>query len=88
MEEILEKLWNDYLSDECAAINTEKERKLTESTALLCDNLQVLLNSDQKEALEKYIDSLSDINCIFAKKAFITGCKFTANFLLGVIITK
>ena len=34
MKETLEKLWNEYLLDECAEIDTDEERKLTKKAFL------------------------------------------------------
>ena len=49
MKKTLEKLWNEYLLDENAAVS-------------------------------KYVDSLCEMNSLFAKKAFFTGCEFTFSF--------
>ena len=82
MKETLEKLWNEYLLDECAAIGTDEERKLTKKTAQLHEEANALLNKDQKAAVEKYVDALCDIEALFVKKAFFRGCEFAVSFLL------
>lgn len=82
MKQTLEKLWNEYLLDECAVIDTEEERKLTKKTAELHEKANVLLNKDQRDAVEKYIDSLYDMEALFVKKAFFKGCEFAVSFLL------
>ena len=82
MRETLEKLWNEYLLDECAVINSDEERNLTQKTAELHEKANALLNREQKEAVEKYVDVLCDIEALFVKKAFLKGCEFAVSFLL------
>lgn len=90
MKEALEKLWNEYLVDECAAFDTDDERNLTKKTAELHDAANYLLNKEQKIAVAKYVDALCDIDALFAKKAFLKGCEFTLYFLFeaGDLIKK
>ena len=82
MKETLEKLWNEYLLDECAKIDTVEERNLTKKTVKLHEKVNALLNDEQEEAVEKYADALCDLEALFVKKAFLKGCEFTASFLL------
>lgn len=82
MKETLEKLWNEYLLNECAAIDTDEERALTKKTVELHEKVNVLLNKEQEEAVEKYVDALCDIEALFTKKAFFKGCEFAVSFLL------
>lgn len=82
MKETLEKLWNEYLLDECAVIDSDEERNLTQKTAELHEKANALLNREQKEAVEKYVDVLCDIEALFVKKAFLKGCEFAVSFLL------
>ena len=82
MKETLEKLWNEYLIDEGAVINTAEERNLTKEAVELHKKVNLLLNEDQKCAVEKYIDVLLDIEALFVKKAFVKGCEFSISFLL------
>ncbi len=82
MKETLEKLWNEYLWDKCAAIDTDEERKLTKKTVELQEKANALLNKEQKEAVEKYVDLLCDVDALFVKKAFFKGCEFAVSFLL------
>lgn len=84
MKETLEKLWNECFLDECAAIDTDEERKLTKNTAELHEKANALLNKEQEEAVEKYVDALRNIEDLFAKKAFFKGCEFAASFFLEV----
>ena len=82
MKETLEMLWNEYMLDECAAINTDEERKLAKEALELHEKANILLNKEQKEAVEKYVDALCDIEALFSKKAFFKGCEFAVSFLL------
>lgn len=82
MKDTLERLWDEYLSDECAKIDTDEERKLTKNTVELHEIANAMLNQEQKDAVEKYVDSLCDVEAIFVKKAFIKGCEFAVSFLL------
>ena len=81
MKKTLEKLWNEYLLDECAFVDSDVERCLTKKTAELHEKATNILNKDQKDAVEKYIDALCEIESLFAKKAFIKGCEFAVSFL-------
>ena len=85
MKETLEKLWNEYLLDECAIIDTEEEKNLTKMTAALHEKANALLNKEQQAVIEKYVDSLCELESIFAKKAFFKGCEFSVSFLLETI---
>ena len=82
MKETLEKLWNEYLFDECAAIDTDEERELTKKAVELQEKANALLNKEQKEAVEKYVDILCNVDALFVKKAFFRGCEFAVSFLL------
>ena len=82
MKQTLDKLWNEYLLEECAAIDTNEERMLTRELADLHDKANALLNDEQKAAVEKYVDALCDIDALFAKMAFSKGCEFAVSFLL------
>ena len=82
MKETLEKLWNEYLMDECAAIDTDEERLLTKKTVDLHEKANTLLNKEQADAVEQYVDALCDIEALFVKKAFCKGCEFAVSFLL------
>ena len=85
MKKTLEKLWDDYLLDECSVTYTEEERKLMKKAVELQEKASSLLNKEQENAVEKYVDALCDIEAIFAKKAFVKGCKFAVLFLLETI---
>lgn len=82
MKETIGKLWDDYLLDECAAINTDEERELTKNALALHEKADLLLNQEQRDSVEKYVDALRDIEAQFVKKAFLKGCEFAVSFLL------
>lgn len=82
MKEALDKLWSEYLSDECAVMDTDEERHLTKKTAELHEKANALLNTEQKAAMEKYVDVLQSLDDLFVRKAFFKGCEFTFAFLL------
>ena len=79
---VIEELWNEYLSAECSIIHTEEERTLIKAAAELHEKVNALLSQAQKTAVEKYIDSLFDIQSFSTKKAFLKGCEFGVTFLL------
>ena len=81
MKNTLEKLWNEYLSEECAKMDTDAERTLTETAAELHERANVSLSQEQQAAIEKYVDALFDIEALFVKKAFFKGCEFAVSFL-------
>ena len=85
MKETLEKLWNEYLANECSAISTDEERNLTRKTVELHKKANTLLNNNQISAVEKYVDALCDIEALFVKKAFFKGCEFSISFLLEAL---
>ena len=82
MKNTLENLWNEYLSSECAIIDTDDERRLTKTTAELHEKVNAMLNDEQNAVLEIFVDALCDANAIFTKKAFLKGCEFAVCFLL------
>ena len=85
MKRTLENLWTEYLLDSCATIDSEEERIMTKNAVELHEKINAFLNKEQKEVLEKYVDLLSDIDSLFAKKSFLKGCEFTAFFLLEIL---
>ena len=84
MRETLERLWNEYLSEECALITSDEERRRAKKAIELYEKVRVMLNEKQVNAIEKYIDALLDSQSLFVKKAFFKGCEFTASFLIEV----
>ena len=82
MKETLERLWSEYLREECSKIETEEERELIRKTADHHESLNELLNKEQRDAVEEYVDSLFEMLSFSIKKAFIKGCEFSVSFLL------
>ena len=82
MKKTLEILWDDYLCEQCSMIESDEERKLAEKALYTHEKLNNLLNREQWEAVEKYVDMLCNVQALFEKKAFIKGCEFTASFIL------
>jgi len=82
MKEAIEKLWDEYFSEKCAAMDTDEERRLAKKTVEFHEAASSLLNKEQEAAVEKYVDALCDMEAIFVKKAFFKGCEFSFSFLL------
>ena len=82
MKETLEQLWDEYLSEKCAFVNTDEERELMKKTVELHEQANALLNKEQQDAVEQYVDALGDNEALFVKKAFFKGCEFAVSFLL------
>ena len=82
MKITLEKLWNEYLLEQCSAMDTDEERELTKKAVELHEQVTDLLTAEQEHAVEAYVDALCEINSLFAKKAFLKGCEFAVSFLL------
>ena len=85
MKKALEKLWYEYLCDKCSVIDTEEERILIKKAAEMHKTVNESLTKEQNDVIEKYIDSLFDVQSYFAKKSFLKGCEFTASFLLETV---
>ncbi len=82
MKNILEKLWDEYFSEECAVLDTEEEKELISLTAEVHSAANELLNKEQRERVEKFVETLHKMHGISLKKAFCKGCEFAAAFLL------
>ena len=82
MKETLEKLWNGYFAEECAQMNTEKEKALIRKAVEAQKAMDELLTRQQSEATQNYIEVLYEMQGFFAKKAFFTGCEFAISFFL------
>ena len=88
MNDILEKLWDEYFSAECAVIDTDEERKLMKRATEVHKKMNALLNKTQEDELEEYVNALHDANALFVKKAFFKGCEFAIFFLLELGIER
>ena len=68
--------------EQCAVMDTEEERGLTKKTADLHEKANALLNQEQQDAVQEFVDGLCDLESLFVKKAFCKGCEFAVSFLL------
>ena len=84
MPKLLERLWNEYLFDECAFMNTDEERRLAKKAVELHEVASALLNKEQEKAVEAYVDALCDAEALLSRKAFFKGCEFAASFLFEI----
>ena len=82
MKESLERLWNEYFAEECAAIDTKKEKRLAKKALEAHAAVNESLTNEQMKILEKYIETLFEMQDILVKKAFFKGCNFAASFLI------
>ena len=80
MKITLEKLWNEYFAEECAAINTEEEKALMKKAIEMQKKANESLTKEQSDAIEKYIEVLYQIQGCYIKKAFFDGCEFATSF--------
>ena len=82
MKNTLEKLWEEYFSEECAILDTEEERELISLTAAAHKAANELLTREQQRSVEKFVELLHEMHGITLKKAFCRGCEFATSFLL------
>ena len=82
MKKLLEELWNDYIADVCAVLDTEEEKRLSKIAVEAHRSAIEVLTKEQQEGVEKYVDVLSELQLCFAKKAFFKGCEFSVSFML------
>ena len=82
MKNTLEKLWEEYFSEECAILDTEEERELISLTAEVNKAVNDLLTKEQQRNVEKFVDLIHEMHGISLKKAFCMGCEFATSFLL------
>lgn len=85
MKKTLEKLWNEYLFEECSVIDTEEEKALLKKAAELHHKANELLTSEQIAAVEKHIEALYKMQDFFAKKAFFKGCQLAVSFIFEAV---
>ena len=84
MKKELDNLWYSYLI-ESVLKKSDKEKELIKQFSTDNNALMETLNNQQKELLEKYDQSLSTLNGLTEKMAFIKGVKFTARFLFEAL---
>ena len=81
MKPTLEKLWDEYFSEECGVIETEEEKELVHLAALAHKSANEMLTREQRERVDKFVDLLNEMHGISLRQAFCKGCEFTAAFL-------
>ena len=79
---IMDKLWSNYLSEECARVETEEGKRLAMAAIRLHEEASSTLTEEQVQAMEKYVDAICDTEESVVKEAFFKGCAFTFSFLL------
>ena len=84
MKKTLEKLWNEYFAEVCAKFDTDEERELAKNAVEMHEAVNKSLTKEQSDTIEKYVDSLCEIQNYSVKKAFFKGCEFAASFLFEV----
>ena len=82
MKNTIERIWTDYLLEKCSALETTEERILMEQASDLREKANSMLNQEQLNAVEKYLDALNILDTLFVKKAFTKGCEFAVSFIL------
>ena len=65
MKRMLENLWNQYLFEECATIETKEEQELIKKAALLHEKANALMNRAQEDAMGSYVDALHENESFF-----------------------
>lgn len=84
MNKILDKLWNEYLIDDCAIFDTDEERGLSKRVSELHGQMAAMLDRKSLSLVEEYVSLLLELEGILSRKAFIRGCEFSASFILEV----
>lgn len=79
---ILEKLWSDHFAEECAVIDGEKQKDLAKKALEQHRVINEMMTELQRDALEKYLEILFQMQDEFVKRAFFKGCEFASAFLL------
>jgi len=85
MKKTIDNLWSEHAIHECSIIDSDVERELTKKAGRLFDELSSILSDEQMSAVKAYLDSLCEINSIFARKAFGFGCELGVRFLFETL---
>lgn len=88
MKETMERLWHDCFEEDCSTLNSEQEKALMKEAARLRESFEHEMTKEQIAVTQAYSDVLCELQIIFAKKAFLKGCEFTASFLFEAIELK
>lgn len=81
MKLTLEKLWDEYFSEECVMLDTDEEKELVSLTAEAHKSINESLTEEDAERVEKLLDLLNEMHGLSLRRAFCKGCEFTAAFL-------
>jgi predicted metallo-beta-lactamase superfamily hydrolase len=85
MKPTLEKLWDEYFSEECGVLETEEEKELVHQSAVAHKSANEMLTREQRERVDKFVDLLNEMHGLSLRQAFCKGCEFTASFLLETL---
>ena len=85
MQKILEELWYGNIGFENQCGTCDEERKLMKYICDHHDNLNKMLNKQQKELLEKFDDCNLELNNITEKRIFEYGFKLGARIAFEVM---
>ena len=81
MYNTLDALWSEYLLESCGTLDSEKEKALASAISCREDKLRATLSAAQKEDLEVVMSDFSELNALFAQKAFASGIRFATCYL-------
>lgn len=84
MKKELDKLWYSYLHEK-PLTRTNEEKSLIEKFLSVEKDFLSTLNSEQKNKFTIYDDTLSRLNNLSEKNAFIKGVTFAAHFFIEVL---
>ena len=84
MKNTLEDLWFSYLMEQRVAL-ADSDKIIVNSLSNKREEIYKTLDSEQKNAFEKYEESSDNVSIIYEKQAFIKGVKFAANILLDAL---
>ena len=82
MRATMEKLWVEYASQECAIMDTEEERTLAKRALESYDAAKKTLSPSQRDAIERYVDALCELQGYAVRRAFLCGGELATLFLL------
>ena len=80
MENLVEKIWDEYLSQEHAKGIDDAERKRMRTVEGLRLALSESASVEDRESLEQLCDVFCDMQSASAKRAFFLGCRLGLSF--------
>lgn len=81
-EKTLEKLWDEYLSDECSAIKTNKEKLLAKGAIEKHKIINELLTKEQNEAVKNTLMQYVRFKVLLQKKLSLRDANLPYHFSL------